>query len=397
MLNIDDEFDDAPLTEEDEKQLGPMAKTNDELDDLSDLGNDIIAEVPVQNPYPKKAPKPAKIKEAPKENKSAVPSGENSLKQPGEKKDGDELARVRIIEAEGKEKRKKRAVDLGLSDLILPPMTRNTIAVYQYTGGLDPDFIDPSTGQKPDLKDAVLPGTYWFHDKFETDLVKKNKLMRNLGRPQVIKDRDGNDRLIDTIKDVEFTAGFLRVDCLREYRLYVWAELHPLNGSNKHRDNTNEIKFIRIDIKNNKSEMFKNAEYELGFDAEAAIRKIVKKDEIIALAVSLGCYDAGLDPGSLRTAAIKKARENPKKFFSMSRDLRPAIKLNVIDGLGLGLIEYNADKKTYFFTETSERIHTHSISEDPLNSLVEHMVSHKNLTGMSHYEKLMETLDYWEV
>jgi hypothetical protein len=384
MVNIEDEFDDKPLTDEELSKLGPMAKP------LSGLADD-LADEEVVTKTKKPFQRQIKVKQKKNINKVATSEGDNLQAGPGNLNEGEELSKVKIREENGREMRRKRSVDLGLSELILPPMTRNVRAVYKYTGGINEGVEDPSTKLPPELKNALIPGSYMLHDKFETDLVRKNKIMRNLGRPQ-IEMKNGIESIVETIADIEFIAGFVSVDCLREYRKYVFMELHPLNGSNRHRDRSNEVKFIRVDIKNNMSDMFKIAENELRWDAENKIRKMISRDEIIATATSLGVYTEGENPSILRDACVAAARANPRKFFSISRDLMPSIKLNIQLGLDLGLLEYNQEKRSFNWVETSERIFTHTLSEEPQPALAEFLKKE----GQQHYKRLVDILDYWE-
>jgi hypothetical protein len=388
----------SPLTQEEEENLGPSAVPVTDLE--SGLSDDFdFSEDQEEDEAPQQVVKEKrilkrhrKINKSPEQNQMAVAQGDSQDKGSGVLEEGAVLPNVIIREENSKSRRYKRAVALGLSELILPPITRNRIAVYQYTGGKPDNYIDPSTKQKPEPKDASLPGTYILYDKFEPDLVKKNKLMRNLGRPQIEKDERGKDKIVDTIVDLEFVAGFLRIDCIKEYRKYVFTELHPLNGSNRHRENGNEVKFKRVDIKNNKDDAFLIAERELAYDAEGVIRKMVKKDEIVTIAVAMGVYQEGLDVSSLRDSTIIAARKNPKRFFSLRKDVRPAIRLNVIDGLGLGLIEYTPDFKTFIDAEDGKKIHTHLTQDDPIDSIVNFFATE----GAHHYEKLKATIEYWE-
>lgn len=296
----------------------------------------------------------------------------------------------------GTPERKKRSIDMGLSDLILPPITRKTIAKYRVIGG---DEINPATGLMADVQPIYMEGSYMLYDKYESDLSKRQKLMQNkTGKKERIRDRKtGLETIEDIIEPVEFLNGVLTISVEAQYPLYVWIELHPLNKSNKHRDTSIVPAFERIDIKTNKSVAFMLAEEELQEEALAEVRKLSKVDDINAYAASAGIptmegnkqRDLGLIKSDLRGWAFR----NPRGFFALSKNTRHAIKMTVLEADSFGIIEYIPDKKTWWVPYTTEPMHNVLAGNDPVMDFVDHLAKPENVTM---YDAIRNMLDYWE-
>lgn len=296
----------------------------------------------------------------------------------------------------GSPERKKRAIDMGLSDLILPPITRKTIAKYRVIGG---DQINPATGQLADVQPIYLEGSYMLYDKGEGDLSKRQKLMQNkTGKKERIRDRKtGLESIEDIIEPVEFINGVITVSVEAQYPLYVWLELHPLNKSNKHRENGIVPAFERIDIQTNKSTAFMLAEEELQEEALLEIRKMTKVDDINAYAASAGIpttegnkqRDMALIKSDLRGWAYK----NPRSFFALSKNARHAIKMTVLEADSFGIIEYDVDKRKWWVPYTMEPVHHVLAGNDPVMDFVDHLAKPDNV---AMYDAIRNMLDYWE-
>jgi hypothetical protein len=300
---------------------------------------------------------------------------------------------VKVYDKDGYSPRKRRAVSLGLSELILPPFTKGIIARYSMIQ--HEDLVDPATGQAPDPQDAEFGGTYTLVDKFEADPLRRAKLMKNLGREELVVDAEGKEKRQHTINPIQFIAGIKTVNVETNYREYVFMELHPLNGSNRHRPNDVPSQFRRIDLKNNKTEAFKEAQRDLAIDAELYVVKSVTKAELIigyATAFGLPTYDRKIT--DIKMDLRKAAFGNPIKFFSMAKDAGQGIKMNIHDGLSNGLIEYQSDKHRYIFCENNEVFHVVGIQEDPIESIVRAI--QKEEEKMVMYEDLVSMLNYWE-
>jgi len=296
----------------------------------------------------------------------------------------------------GTPERKKRIIDMGLSDLILPPITRKTIAKYRVIGG---DEINPATKQLADVQPIYLEGSYMIYDFGEPDLSKRQKLRQNkTGKKEKIRDRKtGMESIEDIIESVEFIDGVKTVSVEAQYPLYVWLELHPLNKSNRHRDKSIVPAFERIDIKTNKSIAFMLAEEELQEEAIAEVRKLSRVDDINAYAASAGIptmegnkqRDLALIKSDLRGWAFK----NPRGFFALSKNTRHAVKMTVLEADSFGIIEYDPDKKKWWVPYTMEPVHHVLAGNDPVMDFVDHLTKPENVTM---YDAIRNMLDYWE-
>jgi hypothetical protein len=326
-----------------------------------------------------------------KKPKPEVPKGLANTKSLRRQKDDEGRPQAKVIDYEGYTSRKKRAVDLKLSERVLPPLTRGRTAIYSW---IERRGIDPLTGEKPEPKDPWLPGTYMFYDKFEPDPIRKSKLQRNLGRPQIGRDREGLEKIDDTIEPIEFTAGICRVVPEQNFRKYVFMELHPLNASNPFRRKDEPSLFERTDIKGNKNDAYRAAESQLAFEAESAVVNIKDRDLIIGFAVSTGeIKTAGILTGTIKTDLRLWARNNPRKFFVMNNNVEVPVRLNLIDAVGLGLIEYQQDKRRFIDPESDKVIFVNTIGKDPMEDFVSAMVKEEN---REIYNYITELLNYWE-
>lgn len=301
-----------------------------------------------------------------------------------------------LIDIFGKQEKRKRAISLGLSDLILPPITRKSIATYRV---VSQNVINPATRQEADPKTVILPGTYKLYDWGEGDFTKRWKIMKNLsGAGDIVEDKvTGKQVIEDVIEPVVLMNGIKKIDVERNYREYVFMELHPLNGSYKRRDNSFAKKFIRTDLETNKSVAFKSAEMDLAYQAEGEILKM-NKDEIIGYATTanIPTYEG---TRQRMIAEVKSdlrvfARSDPRRFYSMANNVEAAVRMNVLDVLGFGLMEYQPDKRRYVVPYTDEVIHTHAVQEDPTESLVK-MLSKKENNEL--YGAVVELMDYWQI
>lgn len=291
---------------------------------------------------------------------------------------------------DGREQRRKRAVDIGLSEKILPPWTKGVTAVYRL---LSSTRIDPATKKPPEDKDVSLPGSYMLFDKWESDPLKKKKLMRNLGRPKIENDKEGNQKVVDQIENIDFSAGTKRVDVSRDYRLYIFMELHPLNMSNPNRDQNNPGLFERVDVKNLKSPASAAAELDLAFEAEGEVMKMKNQQELIGFAVSAGVFSPGMSAGEAKNELRAFARRDPRKFFRLIGDTTVAIKLNVLTAMTFGILDYKQDQRSFFFVETEEKIFTHLVNEEAYDAITVFLGKPEN-KGIN--DELIRLVDYWQ-
>lgn len=296
----------------------------------------------------------------------------------------------------GNKEKNRREIDLGLSRMVLPPITRRGTAKYRV---IQKDQINPATGQLADPQPLFLPGSYVFYDKYEPDLSKRRKEIKNTtGKFELVKYKDG-DRMEEVIEMVEFHNGVFSVNMEAQYRLYVFLELHPCNKTNRNRPNGVVPEFERIDLGQNRTNAFKLAQEELEDDAVAEIRALTKKDDIIGLAVSasIQTMENGIqrDIGLIKSDLRAYARRNPKEFFALSKSTKHAVRLTILEADSLGLIEYDVDKKTWTANYTDEPLHTVLVGEDPVDSFVK-----KILEGDTQfteiYTAIQNMINYWE-
>lgn len=291
-------------------------------------------------------------------------------------------------------KRKRRGIDLGLSDMVLPPITRKTIATYRVLQG---QVKNPATKDYPDPQPLYLPGSYLFYDKYEPDLGKRQKEIRNFtGKKEMVKQQNGENRMEDVIDMVIFHDGVIKVDVEAQYPLYVFLELYPANKTNKFRRNV-KPEFERVDLNTSMSLAFKMAQEELGDEAIIEIKKLTKVDEIIGYAASAGI--ATHENGKQREIALIKsdlrayAFSDPKGFFSLSKNTTYAVKMTVLEADSYGIIEYDHDKKKWITPLTDEPLFVVLAGNDPVQSFADFLSDKKNV---AMYDAIRNCIDYWE-
>lgn len=303
---------------------------------------------------------------------------------------------AKVISAWGDVEKRRRAVDLGLSGIVLPPYTRKGIATYK---GIHMDKPDPSSTFKlpPEPQDILLQGTYKFYDRGEIDPTKRWKLMKNItGAGEIVVDPVTKKQIVEeTIEMITMIAGVKTVNIETQYRLYVFMELHPMNATNKFRPNDLAPAFERVDINNNRSAAYIQAEMDLGLEAEMAVMKMTK-DEVIGFATTANIPTT--EHGSIRALMDVKtdlrvfARKNPRMFFSMANNRIAAVRMNMLDALNFGLIEYNMDERGFFVPEEDKPIFVHVVDEDPHDSFSKYLASDE---GKALYDAMMNMIEYW--
>jgi hypothetical protein len=326
---------------------------------------------------------------APEENQQAPRSGKYDPHNPKN------MGAV-VIDIFGNKERSKRAIHLGLSSFVLPPITRKLTAKYRVIGG---DAINPATKMLAEVQPIFLEGNYMFYDPFEADFSNRQKHIKNTtGKKERIRNsKTGEEMIEEVIESVNFIDGVKMVNVEAEYPLYVFLELHPLNASSKFRNKAASPAFERIDIKTNKSLAFMLAEEELQEEAIAEVRKLTKVDDINAFAASAGIPTK--EGGNQRNIALVKsdlrtwAFKNPRGFFGLSKNTKHAIKMTVLEADSFGIIEYEADKKKWYAPYTSEPLHLVLAGNDPVADFVDHLSKPENTPK---YDAIRNMLDYWE-
>jgi hypothetical protein len=301
-----------------------------------------------------------------------------------------------VIDIFGSKERRKRAIDMGLSDYVLPPITRKQTAKYRVIGG---DQINPATKMLAEVQPIFLEGNYMFYDPGQGDLSKRQIHVRNTtGKKERIRNKQTGEEMIEEVVEaVEFLNGVKMVNVEAEWPLYVFLELHPLNASNKHRNKSASPAFERIDIQNNKSVAFMLAEEELQEEAITEVRALTKVDDINGYATNAGIPTR--EGGSQRNLALIKsdlrgwAFKNPRGFFALSKNTKHAIRMTVLEADSFGIIEYEADKKKWFAPYTTEPLHVVLAGNDPVMDFVSHLAKPENTPK---YDAIRNMLDYWE-
>lgn len=305
---------------------------------------------------------------------------------------------VKFVDRFGNKERKRREINFcGISDMCLPPITRNTIATYRIIGF---DEMDRSSKQPREPQDVSIPGSYIFHDRGETDLVKKNKLVMLRARPDVRRDKISGKEIMDDdiVQEVMFIRSHFRADPLKEYPKYAFMELHPLNASNPFRPTDLTAIFERIDLRGDasRSMAFKMAAQDLALEAEIEVKNMDTKSAV-GLATTAGIPT--MENGHPRPIGLIKqelrvfARNNPKVFFGLAKNAAPAVRLMVLDAIHFGLVELDRDKKSFFITATDEKIFTHAVGEDPTDALIKYLLSPD---GQEHYEAMEGMVNFWK-
>lgn len=302
----------------------------------------------------------------------------------------------RIVNSWGRKEKQKRALDMGLSELVMPPVTRQRVATYRV---IQRHPFDPSTThhEPADPQTVILPGTYKFFDK-GSELGKQWKIMQNLATAGEIKIDPVTQKQVieDVIELVEMHNGYLKVNIEVQFRLYIFMELHPFNRSNKFRQGTRFDVFERTDLETNKSAAYKMAEQDLGFEAERVVMNMAK-DEVIGYATT--AQVATMESGRQRAFAEVKsdlrafAHANPRKFFEMANDVSAAVRMNVLDALSFGILEYDSEKKRFIVPYTDEPVFVHLAGEDPNETFIKYLINNEN---KDLYQAIVNMLEYWE-
>lgn len=292
-----------------------------------------------------------------------------------------------------KRRSKERMVTHILSQEMLPPVTKRKVAIYQVINAYqkDPLLIGNPTGNDIMPFDVIIPGTYMLYDPFEMDLTQRQKMMRNVTRPG-IEIKDGKQVQTEVVEDIILHKGFLEVNQETEYPLYILMELHPLNGSNKRRNKAVQPVFQRVDMKF-RSVASLDALEDLAEDASRVIKDL-KIDKVIGFAASLNLATANVRPDEVRYSLRMFAKKNPVEFFKLSPNSTQMVRINFLDAIELGFVEYVLDRKGYRFSNQDKCFWTHGVQEEPVESTIKYLASED---GQEDYELITNYLGFWEV
>jgi hypothetical protein len=286
---------------------------------------------------------------------------------------------------------KERMVTHILSQDMLPPVTKRKLAVYQIinTNRKDPLLIGNATGDDVLPYDVVIPGTYMIYDPYENDLTQRDKMIRNVTRPG-IEIKDGKQIQTEVVEDIIMHKGLLEVNQETQYSLYILMELHPLNGSNRRRNRSIIPVFERIDMKF-KSVAGLDAFEDLSEDASRTVKDL-PLEKVMGYAAALNIATAGVSPNDVKYALRMFAKQKPLEFFKLSPGSSHMVKINFLDAVELGFVEYVMNKG-YRFSNTDKCFFTPAVGEEPVGACVKYLSSEK---GVENYEKILNYLGFWQ-
>lgn len=320
------------------------------------------------------------------------------VREENSEEESEESAVVRREDQFGKRKRDIGISFQGLSSKVLPPVQKKRVAVYEVMGVTDDEgnpIIDPTTKLPVDPAPLILPGVYVFEDIFEQDPMKRHKYLRNVQGTEVVIE-NGKPITKERVDSIEFVMsnGQLHVNIESDYVTYTLLELHPLNATGKYRDRSMAPAFRRIDTVRRWDKTILGMD--LAYDAEKTIMEERDGDRIITMAHAAGIPTRGraLDGNAGVKFDLRVfARQNPKEFFMLNKDNDMAVKIAVADSLHLGLIEYNADKRAWYFSTDGERAGWHTPGVEPEEALIKF---YRSEDGQALYEKLQDQLNYFD-
>lgn len=196
----------------------------------------------------------------------------------------------------------KPGTGINVSEMVLKAIkTRKKLVTYEV---LNLNLEDPrSPGELIIPPDVFLDGTYTFYDPGVEDEFNRSVLIKNTSRIELGIDEDGNAVQKQSISPMHLIGGFLDVKPQEEAHGYVFMELHPLNESNKFRNNTLPAAFKRAD-KGGKSMNQRIADEDIRLYAE---QKVVK-----------------MPFAQLKAVATKIKGEQGQLLFNVDDDVSPA-------------------------------------------------------------------------
>lgn len=287
---------------------------------------------------------------------------------------------------------------LPVSSKMMPPATKKKLAIYE---GLSNGQVDPLTNEPVIPPSIIIPATFVIYDRFEEDLMKRNKLIKYTTRNETIL-KEGKYETQEVIEDIIMENGCKTVAIEDDILLYICMELNPLNESNKWRDKSKPAAFRRVDTEIKTLEV-KTAEGTLAWEAESEIRNM-DSEKLMEIASGLGLSLVNgvnvngapkrRQTGEIRYDVIAFAKNNPRGYYLQIGSPEAVIKLNVIDGMSNGAIEYEIESRGYFFPDEKRPFFTAGVGEDPVNDLVKWFMS-KDKDASNAYAELKDSLKYW--
>jgi hypothetical protein len=302
----------------------------------------------------------------------------------------------------GKSKWKRtyvRPQGLDISDKMLPPITRKLTATYEMIqdSKYDSRIIEGDKAIQPPPTD--LPPTYAFFDSGEPDFSRANKMMKNVVRSSVRQVRQADGQMKPQVEEeyayVEFIAGQKIVNIQKEYMLYAFLELHPLNESNKFRDTGKKAWFRRTDF-DYKSTHVQMLQLDLQDEAVKYVLSL-NTQELINLASAMfnpTIPTINVAPNEIKYALRLRARNNPEEVLFKSPDKKASKRIDVLHALEMGILEYLPERNSFFLTgEDRNPIFVCAMDANPLEDIAKHLSTED---GQDDYQAIMEFVNFWK-
>lgn len=290
---------------------------------------------------------------------------------------------------------------VGLSAMMLPPITRRRSAIYE----LNRDGVAEQREVSRVMNGMILPAqpeiapqelypVYQIYDRGESDLAKARKTLVFAANHNQIQDYFGasqnNDKdAVLRLPVPQFINGQTIVDCEAEYLKFLWWELHPLNGSNKFRDKGSRPKFKRVDTEF-KSPHIQMLRMDLANDAENYVKGLDLKG-LINLGVAFGLpptYPAQ----DMRLDLRIRARKNPEDVLYKSPDKSASNMMLVLNAIDRGIVDFDPNTKEYFFQDESEPFYQVPLDLNPIESIGKYL---NTAEGIDYGRKIGELLNFW--
>jgi hypothetical protein len=288
---------------------------------------------------------------------------------------------------------------------MLPPITKKRTAIYQLigvdTGGHSYDKrIDSNENPASrivDTADVEMHHTYSIYDIFEKDFGRRDKTVTYFDGVQRVEYTDPITKELrpdirQKVGTPRFVRGQVMVDIMKNYHQYLWWELHPKNKSNKYRDKQMASTFERIDLKYVNPHV-EQMRMEIKLDAMNYVRAL-SPDKAMDLAAALGIPTFREQPSTIKTALYVMAETDPEKVMFKAPNKAISVTVSVMRALDFGIIDFDADRKQYFFAQNiNSPIFQVPMEESPVQSLAKFLIDSSE--GMAIREKMDEYINYW--
>lgn len=300
---------------------------------------------------------------------------------------------------------------MNISSQMLPPITKRTFAIYELC-----DYFDTATGRKKidpriqggdqsiDPPPYELVDNYQFHDYFEPDLAKRDKILTYHGGVEtfsyenpVTKQQENGVRPKRLVPF--FTNGQVRVEIEKHYPQFVWWELHPRNETNKRRDKQKPPVFRRIDLDFHSSHV-DILRMDLQSEAYNYVRRL-NHSELIALASAMSnpTISVTTNDNDIRVALLHRSRTSPEEVLYKSPDKVTAASLDIINSLDWGILDFDAQTNTYTFSNMpDEPAYVVPLEEKPIEGFAKFLIGEiegEEEDGKTTYQLMRDLVEFW--